>query len=101
MTGPTPFFGFSGWPGARAGASAVEVSPGRLAFMVHLDPMDILLHVPPFPGGENYMARFLREVARSASGMADQLAAAGEPARHRLADQAERSQFEAGQEAGS
>jgi len=78
MTGPAPFFGFSCWPGARAGASAVEVAPGRLALSVYLDPMDVVLHVPPFPGGEAYLARFLRELARSATGLADQLAAVGE-----------------------
>jgi hypothetical protein len=63
----------------------VEVRPGELALAIHLDPLDLLLHVPPFPGGQRYMVHFLREVAGSATALADQLAAqitATEGARH-------------------
>lgn len=84
MTGPTPFFGLSCWPGAQAGASVVEVAPDRSALSVYLDPISLVLNAPPFPGGDRVMARFLRQVARSANALADQLDAKAEVARHAL-----------------
>lgn len=73
MTGPNPFFGLSCWPGARAGVTAVEVVPGRVALSVYLDPMSLVLNVPPYPGGDRFMAGFMRDLARTADDMADQL----------------------------
>ena len=100
MTGPIPFFGVSNWPGARAATSVVEVEPGRLALSVHLDPIDWVLNVPPFPGGERYMARFLRGLARSAEEMAEQLDAA-EGARHAVREPGTSEWLAEGQEGGS
>jgi hypothetical protein len=93
MTGPVPFFGFSCWPGARSAASVVEVSPGRLGLSVHLDPIDWVLNIPPFPGGDRYMARFMRQMSRAAADLADQLEAMAEPAKHAASGPADTSWF--------
>lgn len=94
-----PFFGVSNWPGARAGVSVVEVEPGRLALSVHLDPINWLLNVPPFPGGERFMVRFLLQLAQSAGEMADQLTtqlAADENGRHAASEPVESEWFDGG-----
>lgn len=91
MTGPTPFFGVSNWPGARAATSVVEVAPGTLGLSIYLDPIDWVLNIPPFPGGEQYMVRFLRQLAHTAGELADRLDAArvdGDLARHAVSDSA-------------
>jgi hypothetical protein len=92
MTGPTPFFGSSCWPGARSTASMVEATPGHPALSIYLDPMEWLVHVPPFPDGDRYMVRFLRQLARVAGDMADELdpdADGADQARHRLTEAAD------------
>lgn len=104
MTGPNPFFGLSCWPGARAGVTAVEVVPGRVALSVYLDPISLVLNVPPYPGGERFMAGFMRDLARTADDMADQLdtasAAPGGESRHALHETGESGWFDPdGQEA--
>jgi hypothetical protein len=99
MTGPTPFFGSSCWPGARSAASMVEVTPGHPALSIYLDPMEWLVHVPPFPDGDRYMVRFLRQLARVAGEMANELdstSGGADQARHRLSDEADSAWFEAG-----
>jgi hypothetical protein len=96
MTTPTPFFGSSCWPGARAGASVVEVTPGQPALSIYVDPMEWLLNVPPFPDGDRYMVRFLRQVARSASELANQLDTA-RTARHAMTEDSAPSWFAGGQ----
>lgn len=73
MTSGSPFFGVSCWPGARAGVSVVEAAPGRLALSVHLDPINVVVSIPPFLGGDRFMVRFLRELAGSAERLADDL----------------------------
>lgn len=88
MTGPMPSFGVSCWPGARAESSVVEVAPGQTALSVYLDPIDLVVHVPPFPDGPAAMVRFLRGLARASAEFADQLDSSGSggPARHRRTD---------------
>jgi hypothetical protein len=65
----------------------VEATPGHPALSIYLDPLEWLVHVPPFPDGDRYMVRFLRQLARVAGDMADELdpdADEAGQARHRL-----------------
>jgi hypothetical protein len=104
MTGPTPFFGSSCWPGARSATSMVEITPGHPVLSIYLDPIEWLVHVPPFPDGDRYMVRFLRQLARVAGDMADELdptKSGSDQARHRLADTADPARSDTEQRAGS
>ncbi|UVS76335.1 hypothetical protein [Actinokineospora sp. UTMC 2448] len=59
-------------PGPQAGAVSMPVcgAPGLVLF---LDPGDLALRVPPFPGGPRFLAKFCRELAREATKVADAL----------------------------
>ena len=61
------------WPGPRAAAGVQTGPAGEHMLAVFLDPVNIVLTVPPFPTGPLEMARFLREMARAASRMAAEL----------------------------
>ncbi len=61
------------WPGPRAAAGVQAGPAGEHLLAVFLDPMNIVLTVPPFPTGPAGMARFLRELARAAFSMAAEL----------------------------
>jgi hypothetical protein len=61
------------WPGPRAAAGAQEVPAGEPVLAVFLDPVNLVLTVPPFPNGPVVMARFLRELARAAAHVAADL----------------------------
>lgn len=61
------------WPGPRAAAGVQEAPAGDPVLAVFIDPVSLVLAVPPFPDGRVVMARFLRELARSATQMAAEL----------------------------
>jgi hypothetical protein len=61
------------WPGPRAAAGVQEAPGGDPVLAVFIDPVSLVLVIPPFPDGRLVMARFLRELARSASQMAAEL----------------------------
>lgn len=58
------------WPGPRAAAGFHLTEPGEPVLAVFLDPVNLILTVPPFPNGHLATARFLRELARAALQMA-------------------------------
>ena len=73
MTGPSMFFGMSVWPGPRAGASIVEDAAGHPMLSLFVDPLTILLTIPPFPGGPRVLARMLRELSAQSGRLASEL----------------------------
>jgi hypothetical protein len=72
MSAPvTRNFTLSCWPGAGAFVSARELTESdRKALVLYLDPVSLVLSVPPVPGSESAMARFCRQLAREAARMA-------------------------------
>jgi hypothetical protein len=64
------------WPGPRATAGVHQTASDEYALVAFLDPMNVVLTVPPFPNGDVVTARFLRELA----GAAFEMAAAIDPA---------------------
>jgi hypothetical protein len=61
------------WPGPRAAAGVQEGPAGDPLLAVFLDPVNLVLTVPPFPDGPVMMAGFLRELARAAVRLAQDL----------------------------
>jgi hypothetical protein len=62
------------WPRLGAFASARELPESdRLALVLYLDPVSLVLSVPPVPGGAAVMARFCRQLAQEASRVAADL----------------------------
>lgn len=73
MSDPTPLFRLSCCPGARAAAVVHEVAPGRNVLSAFVDPLNVVINVPPLPDGHLVMARFCRELARAAWKLAEEL----------------------------
>jgi hypothetical protein len=69
------------WPGPRATARVHHTESGEYALTAFLDPINVVLTVPPFVNGDVVTARFLRELA----GAAFEMAAAIDPV-HRADD---------------
>jgi hypothetical protein len=61
------------WPGPRAAAGVQEDSAGDPLLAVFLDPVNLVVTVPPFAEGPAMMAGFLRELARAAARLAEEL----------------------------
>lgn len=61
------------WPGARAAAGVQDGPSGDPVLAVFVDPVSLILSIPPFPDGSVVMARFLRELARAAAHMAAEI----------------------------
>lgn len=61
------------WPGPRAAAGVQKAPAGDPVLAVFIDPVSLVLAVPPFPDGRVVMARFLRELSRAATQMATEL----------------------------
>lgn len=78
MTSSEVPFGMWCWPGPRASAGVQEARPGETVLAVFLDPVNLVLTVPPFPDGPVVMARLCRELARSCLRMAADLDPADE-----------------------
>ena len=58
------------WPGPNAGAGVRKLRPGEKALVLFLDPVSVVVAMPPFPGGEVALARFCRVLARAARRLA-------------------------------
>jgi hypothetical protein len=76
MTSPDLPFGIWCWPGRQAGVGVQQLPSGEPVLGVFLDPVNLVLSVPPFPDGPVRTAQFLRELARAASRMATELESA-------------------------
>lgn len=71
-------------PGKDAGAAMIQVTPEVPALAIYLDPVNIAIQLPPFPGGLDVLMRFCRELSREAAKLADHLG--NQEGRHALAD---------------
>jgi hypothetical protein len=74
-------------PGKEAAVAFMRVTKHLPALVLYLDPVNLAIQLPPFPGGELMLAKFCRELAREAAKLADEIDPATEPdpdgARHR------------------
>ncbi|MGX7824019.1 hypothetical protein ACTG9Q_02885 [Actinokineospora sp. 24-640] len=71
-------------PGPRAAAGFMGVG-GAPALVLFLDPGNVVIQVPPFPGGARFLAMFCRQLSREARKLADALETPGAQAgRHAL-----------------
>lgn len=80
MTSPDVQFGIWCWAGPDATVGVHQVHGGEKMLGIFLDPANIVLTVSPVPDGRVRTARFLRELARSASRMASDLDPIDRPA---------------------
>ncbi|MGH3803250.1 MAG: hypothetical protein ACRDTD_24585 [Pseudonocardiaceae bacterium] len=58
------------WPGPNTGAGARELRPGEKALVLFIDPVSLVVALPPLPGGEVALARFCRLLACAARQLA-------------------------------
>jgi len=58
-------------PGQDAAAGFMRVTEHLPALVLYLDPVNMVIQLPPFPGGERVLAKFCRELAREAVKLAD------------------------------
>ncbi|MGH3708184.1 MAG: hypothetical protein ACRDRU_01370 [Pseudonocardiaceae bacterium] len=63
------------WPGPSAGTGTHELRSGEKTLVLFLDPISLVVAMPPFPGGEAALAQYCRILARTAR----KLAAASHP----------------------
>jgi hypothetical protein len=61
------------WPGDKAMAGVIGEEPGSEHLMMLLDPLIFALVTPPGENGSAKMGQFLRELAHSATLMADRI----------------------------
>jgi hypothetical protein len=67
-------------PGRDAAAGYMLVTANLPALVLYLDPVNVAIQLPPFPGGDVVLARFCRELAREAAKLAAAVDPDGEPA---------------------
>jgi hypothetical protein len=60
-------------PGRDAAAAFMKVAPHLPALVIYLDPVNMAIQLPPFPGGDRVLAKFCRELAREAAKLADEI----------------------------
>ncbi|MDQ3788743.1 MAG: hypothetical protein M3422_16065 [Actinomycetota bacterium] len=83
-------FNVSCTPGKNAAAAFMKVTEHLPSLVMYLDPVNVAIQLPPFPGGDVVLANFCRELAREAAKLAAEIDPDGEPApperapRHRL-----------------
>lgn len=59
-------------PSKDATAGMIRVTPELPALILYLDPVNLAIQLPPFPGGAQVLARFCRELSREAARLADE-----------------------------
>jgi hypothetical protein len=60
-------------PGKDAAAGFMWVTEHLPALVIYLDPVNMAIQLPPFPGGDQLLAKFCRELAREAAKLAEEL----------------------------
>ncbi len=76
-------------PGRDAAAGFMRVTEHLPALVIYLDPVNLAIQLPAFPGGDVVLAEFCRELAREAAKLAAAIDPDGESAhqpRHLLQD---------------
>lgn len=66
-------FNVSCSPGQDAAAAFTRITPQLPALVIYLDPVNMAIQLPPFPGGEQLLAKFCRQLAREATRLADDI----------------------------
>ena len=75
-------------PGRDAAAAYMQMTAELPALVIYLDPVNVAIQLPPFPGGAQVLAKFCRELSREAAKLAAQIDPDGEQDRTGSADQA-------------
>lgn len=77
-------------PGKEAAAGYLRLTEHLPALVIYLDPVNFVIQLPPFPGGDLVLAKFCRELAREAVKLAEALDQETTPSgpRHLLDDAA-------------
>lgn len=70
-------------PGREAAAGYMRITANLPALVMYLDPVNVAIQLPPFPGGDLVLAKFCRELSREAAKLAAAIDPDGEP-RHLL-----------------
>ena len=70
-------FNVTSTPGKDAAAGFMRVTEHLPALVIYLDPVNVVIQLPPYPGGDTVLARFCRELAREATRLARHLDPAG------------------------
>jgi hypothetical protein len=65
-------------PGKDAAAGFIRITEHLPALVLYLDPVNLAIQLPPFPGGDALLARFCRELSREAAKLAAAIDPAGE-----------------------
>jgi hypothetical protein len=65
-------------PGRDAAVGYMRVTEHLPALVLYLDPVNLAIQLPPFPGGEQLLAKFCRELSREAARLAAAIDPAGE-----------------------
>ena len=65
-------------PGKDAAAGYMRVTEHLPALVIYLDPVNMAIQLPPYPGGDLVLARFCRELAREAAKLAAAIDPTGE-----------------------
>ncbi|MGB3441941.1 MAG: hypothetical protein WBA97_24610 [Actinophytocola sp.] len=73
-------FNVSCTPGKNAAAAYMRVTEHVPALVMYLDPVNVAIQLPPFPGGDVVLAKFCREPAREAAKLAAEIDPDDEPA---------------------
>lgn len=68
-------------PGRDAAAAFMRVTPQLPALVIYLDPVNVAIQLPPFPGGDQVLAKFCRELSREAAKLAAEIDPDGEQSR--------------------
>lgn len=73
-------FNVSCTPGKDAAVAYMRVTEHLPSLVMYLDPVNLAIQLPPFPGGDVVLAKFCRELAREAAKLAAEIDPDGEPA---------------------
>ncbi|HYQ66722.1 hypothetical protein [Actinophytocola sp.] len=57
-------------PGKDAAVAFMRVTEHLPALVMYLDPVNVAIQLPPFPGGDVMLAKFCRELSREAAKLA-------------------------------
>jgi hypothetical protein len=74
-------------PGRDAAAAFMRVTPQLPALVIYLDPVNMAIQLPPFPGGAHVLAKFCRELSREAAKLAAEIDPDGEHGRSENTDE--------------
>lgn len=69
-------------PGPGAWVGVRDTGSDHRALVLYLDPVSLMVMVPPFPGGQFALARWCRELGRAAQRLATEMDPEGLVAEH-------------------